>query len=568
MMALSYKEQIQRGESIQQEFKSDRTQFSEKELAYECAALANTEGGVLWLGVENDGTVTGLHPNHRKNKHLALVVLDKTTPSLDVHGETVEVDGLPVLRLEVARARETVGTRDGRFSRRKMKVDGTPETVPMTPYEIQQRAAYFMQIDPSELLMKDIPLSAINPLQRERLRAAIRRNNNSDKSLLALSDSEFDAALELVRETDGQQYLTRAGALFLTSEDVLREYVPTHEVAFQVLHNTDVLVNEYSHKPLLEVFEDFELRFKARIEEQEFMDGLFRVRVPNYDLTAFREAFVNALVHRDYCALGTVIIKLDDSGLTISNPGGFVEGISPENLLTAAPKARNRLLVDITKRLGLAERTGRGIDRIYEGLLRYGRPAPDYSQTTSSDVYVFMGDCKADFQFLKLILEQETKLGRSLPLDSLIIMSALRMERRLSSIDLAQQIQKPVAAARSAVEKLMEQGLVEAHGTGRGRTYTLSKSIYKTAGKIIEYVNQKGIDQIQQIQLVLNLVEANGSVTRGQVMKLCHLNEHQAYYLLRKMVKQGKLCQRGKRRNAVYLRPDSNDVSDDEHKCV
>lgn len=557
MMALSHKEQIQCGESIQQEFKSDRNRFSDNDLVYECVALANTAGGVLWLGVEDDGTISGLHPNRNiDDSHPEVMVMNKTCPPLDIRGEFVKIDDQQVLRLEVARARETVGTSDGRFSRRKMKVDGTPETVPMTSYEIQQRTAYFMQIDPSELLMKDIPLSAINPLQRERLRAAIRQNNNSDKTLLALSDSEFDAALELIRETEGQQYLTRAGVLFLTSEDVLREYVPTHEVAFQVLHNTDVLVNEYSRKPLLEVFEDFELRFKARIEEQEFMDGLFRVRVPNYDLTAFREAFVNALVHRDYCARGTVIIKLDDSGLTISNPGGFVEGISPENLLTAAPKARNRLLVDITKRIGLAERTGRGIDRIYEGRVRYGRPAPDYSQTTSSDIYLFMGNCKADFRFFKLILEQEARLGRNLPLDSLIIMSALRMERRLSSCELAQHIQKSVTAARSAVEKLMEQGLVEAHGTGRGRTYTLSKSIYKTAGKIVEYVNQKGIDQIQQIQLVLNLAKVNGSVTRGQVIKLCHLSPPQAYRLLHKMVEQGKLYQYGDKRNAVYLLPD------------
>lgn len=51
--------------------------------------------------------------------------------------------------------------------------------------------------------------------------------------------------------------------------------------------------------------------------------------------------------------------------MTLSNPGGFVEGVTLENLLVTDPRPRNPLLADIAKRLGLAERTGRGIDLIF-----------------------------------------------------------------------------------------------------------------------------------------------------------------------------------------------------------
>src|SRR3712207_5768487 len=71
----------------------------------------------------------------------------------------------------------------------------------------------------------------------------------------------------------------------------------------------------------------------------------------------------------------------ESDGLIISNPGGFVEGVTLDRLLVTEPRPRNPLLADIMKRVGLAERTGRGVDLIYQGLLRYGRPAPDYSRS-------------------------------------------------------------------------------------------------------------------------------------------------------------------------------------------
>lgn len=164
---------------------------------------------------------------------------------------------------------------------------------------------------------------------------------------------------------------------------------------------TNVRVDEFFRKPLLQTFEEIEHLFKARVEEEESQIGLFRVPVPNFDRCAFREALVYALVHRDYSRLGAVHVKLDEAGFSISCPGGFVDGVTLKNLLVVAPRSRNPLLADIIKRIGLAERTGRGIDRIYEGMLRYGRPAPDYGMSDSSTVSVHILKSDADLNFLK-----------------------------------------------------------------------------------------------------------------------------------------------------------------------
>ena len=105
---------------------------------------------------------------------------------------------------------------------------------------------------------------------------------------------------------------------------------------------------------------------------------------------------INAFCHRDYTMLGTVRVLIDDEGMTISSPGGFIDGVTLENLLTVEPHGKNPALADALKRIGLAEKTGRGIDRIYEGSIIYGRPWPDYSETTSTNVRLFIQRAKAD----------------------------------------------------------------------------------------------------------------------------------------------------------------------------
>lgn len=117
------------------------------------------------------------------------------------------------------------------------------------------------------------------------------------------------------------------------------------------------------------MLELFETNFDAWNPEHEMEEGLLRISAPEFSKRAFREALVNAFCHRDYTILGSVRVAIDDDGLTISNPGGFIEGVSIENLLTVEPHGRNKALADALKRIGLAEKTGRGIDRIFEGLI-------------------------------------------------------------------------------------------------------------------------------------------------------------------------------------------------------
>lgn len=541
---------VRRGESLSVEFKSDRKCLPDRDLISAAVALANTDGGVVLVGVEDDGRATGLHANHRDFEGVARLVSNRTVPQMPIRAWTDSVDGRPVGVLEVPKSTSLVATSDGLLLHRRLKLDGSPESVPFFPHEFVRRRSSMGLLDPSAMPMPDVAVSALDPIQRIRVRQAI-QNYGGDRSLLALSDDELDGALGFVREVEGVPRPTLAGLLFLGTPTLLRDNVPAYEVAFQVLRGTDVRVNEFYRKPLLETFEAVETQFRAWIVEEEMQIGLFRMAIPNYDRRAFREAFVNALVHRDFSRLGAVHVRIDDAGLTISNPGGFVEGVRLDNLLVAAPRSRNPLLADAIKRIGLAERTGRGIDRIFEGVLRYGRPAPDYSDSSEETVSVSLVNAKPDFGFVRLVAENDDKLG-TYPTDSLVILSVLRERSNATLAEIAAAVQKKEGVVRSEVEALVGKGLVEPVGTGRARSYILSRDLYVREGGKAAYTRQRGFSAIQHEQMILSYIDQHGQITRGEAMELCHLTKDQAYKTLVRMC-QNRLFKKGRKRATVYL---------------
>ncbi|NJN20724.1 MAG: ATPase [Leptolyngbya sp. RL_3_1] len=456
--------------------------------------------------------------------------------------------------MEVPKSPRLVATSDGLLQRRRLQADGTPQCVPFYPHEFISRQSSLGLLDHSANPVVGATLDDFDPLERQRLRQLIERFSG-DANLIGLTDDELDGALGLVRTVDGQRVPTIAGLLLIGKESALRDHLPTHEINFQVLDGTDVRVNDAYRTPLLKTFERIMEQFEVRIEEEEMQWGLFRVAIPTYDRRAFREALVNAIVHRDYSVLGQVYVRLQGDTLSISNPGGFVEGVTLDNLLVVEPKPRNPALADAIKRVGLAERTGRGVDLIFQGLLRYGRPEPDYSGSDATTVKVVLSSTEADLPFIKMIIEEENRTQSPISLDALIVLSRLRNTRRIDIATVTQAIQKPEAQARAILERLVEIGLIEPHGIKKGRTYTLSAGTYRDLGQSAGYVRLAGFDSIQQEQMVLQYVQNNDKITRKEVMELCRLSPDQASHLLHRLAAEGKLNLHGKNKGAYYTAP-------------
>lgn len=534
-------------ETMEIEFKSDVKKLSDSDLVDAVVAFANTNGGSLYLGIEDNGSVTGLNEQHKDITQLAAYIANRTVPPVSVKAEILDSEQ-PVLLIQVPKSRSIVAASNGKIQRRRLKADGTPENVPMYPYEISTRLSELSLLDFSAQPVPGARYTDIDPLERERLRKIILAYNG-EKNLLELSDEELDKALQFVVTTADQLVPTYTGLLLLGKAEKIREYMPTAESAFIMMRGTDVTTNESFFLPLLAAIEKITDFISARNTSEEMEMGMFRISIPEFDPRAVREAVVNAFVHRDYTQLGRVLVKLDADGLSVSNPGGFIEGVTYQNILTVEPHGRNPVLADALKRIGLAERSGRGVDRIFEGSLLYGRDLPDYSESTSRTVKLFIPRGVPDKRLVALISEEQKRTGSPLPLNSLLVLNVLKNNHRMSLADMSHECTIPESKLKTTLERLTESGLIDAMGSGRGRAYVLSAKAYKDP---IQHVRQTDIDAVRYKELVMTLARRKEYITRGDVIELLHVSPSQAYRLLKKLVEEGLLTLDGTTSAAKY----------------
>ncbi len=133
---------------------------------------------------------------------------------------------------------------------------------------------------------------------------------------------------------------------------------------------------------------------------------------------------------------------------------------------------------------------------------------------------------KANLAFVRLVVE-EGQAERPLGLDALLLLNSVWQERRLTTQEAAQLIQKPESEARSVLERLVEAGLVEARGERKGRLYHLSAPSYRRLGETAAYVRQRGFEPPQQEQMVMQYIRAHRSITRRETAELCRISEFQ-----------------------------------------
>ncbi|MBR5995125.1 MAG: putative DNA binding domain-containing protein [Eubacteriaceae bacterium] len=527
-------------ETLTIEFKSDQKKLSDSEIFEAVVAFANTEGGELYLGIEDNGEVTGVHKAHENTATVCAFIANNTIPPVSVRAEIVD-DILPVLKISVPKTYSGItATVAGKTLHRQLKADGEPENVPMYPTAFATRLSDLRLLDYSAMPVLQSGIEDFDPIEVQRLRQLV-TSYNGEKNLLDLTDEDLFKALGLVREQNNTLYPTITGILLIGKVEAIKRHIPTHATVFQVLEGTEVRNNDDYVLPLLQTIERLNNSLEARNPEQEIEMGLFRYAIPEFDKRAIREALVNAFSHRDYSKMGRVRVTINDEGLTIANPGGFIEGVSINNLLTAEPHGRNPQLADALKRIGLAERTGRGIDRIYEGSLIFGRPLPDYSASTSVTVSLFIQRSKPDRQIAQLVANEQNRLGRPLSLNTLLVLNTLKDIPKSTVSQIAEAINISDTAVKGILDTSVEAGIVDGFGNGKNRTYILSPKVYRTQAGRIGYVRQADIDETRYPELIINLAKNTDFLSRADVVQLLHVSPSKAYTLLKKLVSQGVL---------------------------
>ena len=123
-----------------------------------------------------------------------------------------------------------------------------------------------------------------------------------------------------------------------------------------------------------------------------------------------------------------------------------------------------------------------------------------------------------------------------------MILSVMNTERRVTLDRIVDITNLGENKVRSAIEKLIEQGLIEASGRGRERSFILGVKIYRENKETVQYVRQKGIDSIRYPELIIKLAETQeGIINKQDVADLLKITSNQAYTLIKKLQREGKL---------------------------
>lgn len=538
---------IKGGETLTTEFKAH---LNDREMTKAVACLANAQGGTLLLGVDDSGNVVGAKPRHGDHlnpERVAAYIQNSTDPPHGVRVTLEELNGLDVLRIDIPVAMPgPVATRDGYYTKRVLDTRGEPQCVPMSPQEIVSMGMVTRGQDFAAATAVGATLVDLDPAEFDRYRRLCRLTGDG---MADLNDGDILKALGLV-PLDADVSLG-AILLFGTTSAVSR-WVPNAEFIFQAQSRAGDAANERLIGPLLRIAEEMRELIDARNRVTELMAGLYRIEVPLIPSVTRREALANALVHRDYSALGPTRVQIDDAEFTVSNPGGLPPGVTIYNILEQS-RPRSPILANAFKRAGLVERKGKGVNEMFEQQLRAGREVPSYARSTTDSVLVSVPLGAADLDLVRFLLTFENEQQHSLGLDQLRVVHEIRAIGAVAPSELANTLSMLPATVRGIATELFELGILESRGTGRSRRLHLSPRFYDLAQDRNAYVRVKGADPIQQERMIHDYVDAYGSITRGQAAALCQVSPAQARAVLKRMVARNQLQLVGERRGARYV---------------
>lgn len=284
-------------------------------------------------------------------------------------------------------------------------------------------------------------------------------------------------------------------------------------------------------------------KINQRNDRQSYQDGLFRVELPTFDEVSVREALLNAVAHRDYRLGGSVFVRQHAHRLEVVSPGGLPPGVTPENILDQQ-NPRNRRLAEALQRCGLIERSGQGMNLIFESAIRQGKALPSFAGTSEHEVRLTLYGAVASPAFVRFIERLGDEKLRSFSTYDFLTLDHLRRDQPLPE------------NLKACLPGLIAAGAVESIGRGRGTRYLLSRGLYAALGGKGTYTRKKGLDRKTNKALLLQHIRDNAATgARMEEFRevLPALSRSQIQVLLRELREAEEIHRVGLTRAARWL---------------
>ena len=418
------------------EFKGykDKNAFFNKaqEVAEELTAFANKNGGAIIVGIIDSSNIK--HDNWQAQLEgieeidaleVRARIAGNLRPALELRVQNYKHEDKNYLIIEIDNYQDTLVStskakyyiRDGRSSR------------PMEPLEVERAVKSLSKYDWSQDIVN--VLDIYECIDSDLLESAVEEYHNLRELTVRLSPNFF---LESVGATINGK-LTKAGLLFLGTDDAIQSLIGNIEYRVSKKDSGGSLpINEVWKGALWKAVIKTKKLFQKIVTYEKFSQNGKSYTFPLMDLAAFEEAFINALVHRDYAAEGMVTIDFMEERVIVSNPGCFYGGINNSNIFTHQPRHRNKALSQIFMNFNLMDRAGMGTRRMTINSLKYGRSIPTFKEEHNS-IRVILESNSINEELFEIVSQYH-----NLDIAELVILTEI--------------IQKKVVAVRSVLREI------------------------------------------------------------------------------------------------------------------
>ncbi len=448
-----------------------------KELAGTCVALANAQGGKIYIGIDNktlmvgeNQLITTQEQNDAVSKLRSLCFSVAITSSEILSDE----NGSQYFIITVFPSTKTIAsTSDG-----KLFVRIVDKCEPVRSEDIQrlaeEKGAYQWEINTTKYSWYDNIVES----NLQKFAAEIRQSARVKEHIKQLDNIEIAENYHLI---DGDK-LTNLGVLWIGTPKQRAGLCYPLTVQYIVYNALEEKVRKEEWHNLTmnpkELLLDIEQKAVELTYSYEFPNGLFRKQIRHYNPKLLRELLVNAFAHRSFTISNDIMIKVYPDRLEISNPGGLPLGISKENILHTKHR-RNPNMIEIMSALEMMEGEGSGYDLIYELNAKEAKLPPEVDSSYNEFKVTQRAEI-IDVEILPLLdyVMQNYQLSQK----SFIAFGIIARERKILSTQLTKQLQLTNDdRLRSYIDKLLVEGLIVKTGTKKATKLQVNPLLIKNA---------------------------------------------------------------------------------------
>ena len=521
------------------------------EIAKDCVAFANKEGGHLAIGIEDDDEFP---PSTQRVddslKEQVVKRINELTINVAVVPRIVEAEnGGEYLDLEILRSAASIAstTKGGYFIR------DNDESKPIAPDDLLRA----ITDKPSFSWETKVSLKyKLGQCDRAKLENLLNKIRSSDRVSPFVKQKPDDEILEYYSLIGEDGYMTNLGVLWLGTQPQRARLLYSPTVQF-------IRYDASGNKVYKQVWDDYALNPDELLENiwqsipdwresNEVSEGLWRKDIPAYDEKVVREVLCNSIAHRPYTTRGDVFINIYPDRMEVVNPGRLPLGVTPNNILRTTVK-RNIELSRLFYALHIMEGEGSGYDLMYSTQLSLGKNIPTVKEgedsvsvtiarkivsKEASRIYDYM-----QYAYPEIIEHQK----------AVIAFGLILQEEIISSESLSKKLQLPESdRLRSYVDILCTNNIVLTRGRGKGTKYYVNPKIISNSKANIQ-TTLKTIEPYRLKELILQDLKYHPkSLISEMTVRLPDIPFTELQNKVRKMATDGELAYEGGRKYRRY----------------